>query len=413
MSDPGGAHIELTRAGSSSPWVGQLVPIDVALWRPKHGEGELPPFSFDDPELPGTIALFRSDAPPPSEVTREGVLYLVQHRTLLVFPQEDGELVLPPLRARYDDPTTSVPVRVRSEPLHFSAAFPRGLAQGDALLVARDVRVETTLDRSLTGLKVGDGFTRSVVLTAVDTDPVMLPQITFEPVEGLRIYPTESRVLGTGERGVIEASRSYAATYVVERAGHYELPELRLRWLDPTSGRYTSSHAASLQFWARPNFSLGLSAFGTTPWLGLSLMLAFALVLAGLGYVTWRRLQLGPFAWERRWAARQAEQRAFLAFERALGRASAVTLLGRAYAWLALRLPDQSRTLARLRPASPESAQALRSWEEQAFAGRARVAQPGNVRRVFARARRALGRTDAESSIADINSSSTSREETS
>lgn len=414
MSDPGGAHIELTRGGADRPWVGQLVPIDVALWRPKLSQGEPPPFSFDEPEVPGAIALFRSDVPPPSEITQDGVTFLVQHRTLLVFPQEDGEIVLPPLRARYDDPTSSQPVRVRSEPLHFTAAFPRGQKQGEALLVAKDVQVKTTLDRALTGLKVGDGFTRSVVLSAADTDPIMLPQIRFEPVEGLRVYPAEPRVLDSGERGAIQASRSYAATYVVERVGHYELPALRVRWLDPASGRYGSAQASSLQFWARPNFGLGLSAFGTTPWLGVSLVLALLLVLTGLGYLTWRRVRRGPFAWERSWAARQAEQRAFLAFERALGHVSPIARLRRAYVWLALKLPNEPRTLERLRSASPESANALRSWEEQAFATRTRAQLPPHgLHRVFARARRALGKPRNTNFATDINSSSTSREETS
>lgn len=413
MSEPEGAHIELTRAGPNQPWVGQLVPIDVALWRPKPSDGELSSFSYDEPDVPGAIALFRSDVPPPSEVNRDGVLYLVQHRTLLVFPQEDGQIVLPPLRARYDDPTGAQPVRVSSQPLHFTAAFPRGLTQGAGLLVAKDVQVKTTLDRALTGLRVGDGFTRTVVLSAADTDPVMLPQIAFESVEGLRVYPAEPRVLDSGERGAIHATRSYAATYVVERVGHYELPALRVRWLDPASGRYATAHASSLQFWARPNFGLGLSAFGTTPWLGASLVLALLLALAGLGTVAVRRVRQGPFAWERRWAARRAEQRAFLAFERALGRASPFALLGRAYAWLALRLPEEPRTLDPLRAASPESAAALRSWEEQAFVAGASTAQPSGRRRVFARARRRLGRSRNQSSVADINSSSTSREETS
>src|SRR5688572_3922682 len=116
MSDPGGAHIELTRHGPEAPWVGQLVSIDVALWRPKLAEGELPPFSFDEPEVPGAIALFRSYAPPPSEVTREGVSYLVQHRTLLIFPQADGLIQVPALRAHYDEALHGMPRHVRSEP---------------------------------------------------------------------------------------------------------------------------------------------------------------------------------------------------------------------------------------------------------------------------------------------------------
>jgi hypothetical protein len=412
MSEPASAQLLVARTTDSVPWVGQMVPIDVALWRPWRGEGELPAFSLDEPEVSDAIALFRSDVPPPSEIMRDGVRYLVQHRTLLVFPQQDGVIVLPPLRARFDDPASSAPVRVLSKPLQFKAAMPRAHQGESSLLVARGVRLETTLDRPLHGLKVGDGFTRTVVLTARDTDPIMLPELRFEAVAGLQVYPAEARVLSTGERGAVEASRSYAATYVVERVGHYELPALSLRWLDPASGRYATAQAPPLSFWSRPNPSLGLDAFGSAPGLGVGLLLGTLLVLGALAYVIWRRLRLGPFGWEQRLRAQNRERRAFLDFERAMTHASPVACLKRAYVWLALRLPGERRTLAALRSASPESAQALSSWEAQAFGGRARGAIPTGLRHVFVRARRSLGETREQSSISEINRCSERREET-
>ncbi|HKP57338.1 MAG TPA: hypothetical protein VJV78_11490 [Polyangiales bacterium] len=405
MSDPAGARLVLARSTSNAPWVGQMVPIDVALWRPWSGKGELPAFSLDEPEVPDAIALFRRDAPPPSQVTQDGVLYLVQHRTLLVFPQQDGEIVVPPLRARFDDPAPGRPVRVSSPPLQFTAAMPRNLEREGSLLVAHAVQVEEKLDRSLHGLKVGDGFTRSIVLTARYTDPIMLPELRFEPVEGLQVYPAEPRVLATGERGAIEASRSYSATYVVERVGHYELPELSLRWLDPASGRYTTARAESLSFWTRPNPSLGLDAFGSVPGLGASILLATLILLGALAYVIQRRLRGGPFAWEQRLRARNVERRAFFAFERALTHAPPFTRLSRAYAWLALRSPAAPRTLERLRAASKESAQALSTWEAQAFGGRAHGESPRGLLRVFVRARRGLGEASESDSVCDINPS--------
>jgi hypothetical protein len=411
MSDPGTAHIVLARGGPPVPWMGQLVPIDVALWRPHTNPGELPPFSFDDLDVAGALALFRTQAPPPSELEVDGVLYLVQHRTLLVFPQTDGEIALPPVTARFDDPQAAAPVRVASEPLRFNVALPHGLKDDDALLVARGVTLHSETDRPLAGLAVGDGFTRSFVLSAGDTDPVMFPRLGFAEVPGLRVYPAEPQTLSTGERGAIQASQRFSATYVVERVGHYALPGPSLRWLDPSTGRYATAQVEALSFWAQPNFRLGLGAFGSAPGLGAGLALGAALLLALLGALAWRRLRGGPFAWERALAARFREQRAFLAFERALSHEAPLALLRRAYAWLALRAPEGPRTLAALRRASTPSAETLESWEERAFAADPRHAPAHGLHRMFVRARRALTESSAETSIGDINPRNVSRRE--
>jgi hypothetical protein len=398
MSDPG-PHLVLERSGPPVPWVGQMVRIDVALWRPNAGAGALPPFSFDELDVPGAIALFRAEAPPPSRLEADGLQYLVQHRTLLVFPQQDGAIELPPITARFDAAESNAPLRVKSEPLRFQAALPHGLSSEGALLVARGLELRSQTDHPLADLAVGDGFTHTVTLRAQDTDPVMFPELSFATAQGLRVYPLEARASASAERGAIRASRTFSATYVIERVGHFELPALSVRWLDPSTGRYATAHSEPLVFWARPNLKLGLAAFGSVPGLELGL----ALLLAALGYCALRRVRSGPFGWERRLAAHWREQRAFLSFERALARDPPLAVLRSAYAWLALRLPGEARTLARLRASSTQSADALRTWEEQAFGGRAAGAPARGLRRLFARARRALGQRGAQRSPSDIN----------
>ncbi len=179
------------RASSSSaaapdvPWVGQMVPVDVVLWRPHQDTGEMPPFSLDDVNPDGAIAIWRPEAPPPEERDDGGVHYLLQHRTLLLFPETTGELTVPPLRARFDDASSGQAVHVTSTSLTFSSHVPHGLEAGDPLLVARNVTVTTTLDPVPAGLRVGDGFTRTITLSAEETDPLLLPNLHLDAPEGL------------------------------------------------------------------------------------------------------------------------------------------------------------------------------------------------------------------------------------
>jgi len=363
MSEP---RVVVVRSGPDHPWVGQLVKLDVQLWRPVLEEGKAPPFGFSEPHVAGALAHFREEAPPPDEQEQDGQTWLVQHRTLVVFPQIDGVVHIPSITARWDE--GDAVKTARSEALEFTAALPP--RSDERLVVAPRLDVEQTLDRSLAGLRVGDGFTRTVVVSADDSDPLVLPTLEFSPVRGLSVYPAAPQDASNAERGNLTASRTFSATYVVERVGHYELPALSLEWLEPNSGRYSVTQAPEVDFWGWPNPHLGLSMWGTSTasgWLGFGLVAA---VLALAATTLRRRIRGGPFRWERRLADARAEQRAFRRVLRIRRHGSPLETLRALYAWLRLRVPYRTdRTLEPLRTASKEFATELAAVEHSAFLG--------------------------------------------
>ena len=199
-----GARIELVRQGPTKPWLGQLVPVDVSVWRPE-GTTALEAFSFDDVVAAGMIAKWSEQAPPPDERAEGETKFLVQHRTLLVFPQSDGDLTVPPLVARWGEAATKHSVFVASKELHFEAAIPAGA--GDTLpLVASSVALEQTFDRNLSSLRVGDGFTRTITLRATDSDPIVFPELILGGVSGMTAYSAGTLAESSTERGQIRAS---------------------------------------------------------------------------------------------------------------------------------------------------------------------------------------------------------------
>ncbi|HSC88388.1 MAG TPA: hypothetical protein VLC09_13995 [Polyangiaceae bacterium] len=386
MSEP---HVVLVRSGPERPWVGQAVRFDVQLRRAWSDQGPAPAFDFDEVRVTGAIARFREEAPPPDEVQEDGEHVLVQHRTLLVIPQSAGTVTVPPLRARWNE-GRAVHTAV-SAALDFPAALPPGASE--ELVVAPRVTLRQELSSDLSGLRVADGFTRTLELDAEGTDPIALPTLRFAAIDGLSLHPASPRDGSSAERGELQASRTFVATYVVERVGHYELPALEVRWLEPATGRYHTAHAPAVDFWAWPNTSLGWGMWGSV---GAIQLAGFGLVvalLAGIVTFAWQRARNGPFGFERRWRELRAEQRAFARVLRSLSAGSPVAQLRELYGWLLARFPLRSeRTLEPVRRADESAAKALALIEGSAFGPSAASPEPKSWTKALKRARRALAK---------------------
>ncbi len=361
-----GPRIELKNLGPARPWVGQLVPIDVTVWRPE-GEKPLEPFSLDDVIAPSAIVKWSAQDPPPDERLEGDTRFLVQHRTLLVFPQGDGEIRLPPITARYTEPAHKTPTAVRSAPFTFQAAIPAG-ATDPLPLVATSVKLEQSFDRDLSSLKVGDGFTRTLTLTATDTDAIVFPELVPAKVPGMTAYPGGAHAESTTERGQIAAKQTYSVTYVVDRVGPHEMPGVSVRWLEPRSGKYGVAAITDQTIWTRPNWSLGTSCFGTAKGTALATGAALLFTLVALTLVAVRRVRRGPGAWERAISTRLRERRAFGKVVRAARMGSASALLQSLYAWLVIRKPYKiDRTLLAFRRASADARALCVSVEQALF----------------------------------------------
>jgi len=398
-------HIELSRGGPEKPWLGQLVPVEVDIWRPEPDESHpLEPFALDDVVAAGMIVKWDEHASPPDIKQQGETRFLVQHRALLVFPESEGELSLPPIVARWTDPATKTEVVVSSSELRFQAALPRGA--GDPLpLVASSVALVQTFDRDLSELRVGDGFTRTLSLHATDTYPVVFPELQLAEVPGLRAYPAQPKASSNSEHGQIQGDLTLKVTYVVERVGPHGMPGTALRWLEPSSGRYAVAAVPEISFWARPNWSLGFQCFGIQRSAAVATEVGSLALFALLVLAVVRRLRRGPSRFERALALRSRELRAFRAAVQAARRGSALDTLRSIYTWLVIRLPSRlDRTLAPLASATQESGIGCAKLEADIFRNRVSAAPGAEFGFMLRRARKALGRAQPTGALDGLNS---------
>jgi len=395
-------RIEVTRSGPAKPWLGQLVPINVDVWRPK-GDAPLEPFSLDDVVAAGMIVKWSEQAPPPDEKQEGEARFLVQHRTLLVFPQSDGELTLPPIVARWTDPVTRAPVLAHSSELRFQAALPPAVG-AELPLVASSVSLQQTFDRELSKLRVGDGFTRTLTLHATDTDPVVFPELSLGDTPGLTGYEAGPRASATSERGQFQADLTLRTTYVVDRVGPQRMPGVTLRWLEPRSGRYLDAAVPELTFWSGPNPSLGFQCLGTASRAALATEFGSLSMLGLLTCAIVRRLRRGPGRLERALKERTRERRAFREAEQAVRHGPALLGLQKIYTWLAVRFPTSlDRTLTPLKEATKQARDACAAFEKSVFRERNMATPEHAFGTMLLRTRKTMGRARRPAALERLN----------
>ena len=144
---------------------------------------------------------------------------------------------------------------------------------------------------------------------------MLLPAIDFGKVDGFAIYQKPPQLKDQSERGEFVGERIDAASYVTNKAGSFEVPELNLRWWDPHKEQWQSQTfpALTLEVAANPALALTSITHGDAIetftrwklWIG-SLAILFIVLLVAL--FAGPRVQRHWRAWRTRREASEALQ---------------------------------------------------------------------------------------------------------
>ncbi|KJK02704.1 hypothetical protein UB43_05325 [Pseudomonas sp. 21] len=261
------------------------------------------------PQLPPLKLAGAVVSEPASEATHlteaiDGKTFFGLRYRYQITPQSARGFDIPMLDIQVQPGQGSGPVQVHSQALHFTARQPAGAGGESAQrLVASRVTISQELTASHEPLRVGDSVTRKVHVRAEGAQAMLIPAPAFTDVEGLRRYLQSPTVqpLGDGRGGVLGGERMDAVTYVVNRAGDFQLPAIELPWWAADSGEQHSASAPAMKLSAsgaavyEAPFSISddLRELGrraqvriASHWLALA---AAVLVLAAIGYAlrTW------------------------------------------------------------------------------------------------------------------------------
>ena len=238
---------------SGETWVGEAVPLNVEVIVPSWFTGAP---RFPELDVPNAVTL----SPEPAVnfvVQSQSKTFSAQGRRYLIFPQVKGRYTVPSAKVEVTyampDGKPSSPKILASVPVQFEARVPPGAEGAKYFLTTDRFQLRQSFDRKLEGLKVGDALTRTVEMTAEGTVGISLPPLKFEAPEGVRLYPGTPRVSEKAERGKIEATRTESATYVLEKEGHYTIPEIVITWWNPQTKEMNKARLRAMDLNVREN----------------------------------------------------------------------------------------------------------------------------------------------------------------
>ena len=172
----------------------------------------------------------------------EGVRYNVTERKFVIFPQSSGELIIPPVYftatvgrrgglTRFFNNRTSVreinltsdihAIDVQSKPVSFP---------GQTWLPAANVSIVESWSGPLDSLEIGESVTRNVQLTTSGLSSSLLPGISYEEIDGLKLYPDQPEREDSANELGVTGSRTEGIAIVPSEAGDFIIPEMVIPW---------------------------------------------------------------------------------------------------------------------------------------------------------------------------------------
>ena len=112
---------------------------------------------------------------------------------------------------------------------------------------------------------MGDAITLEITRRARDVPGMVFAPLPEFSIEGLGVYPDAARVNDRINRGDLTGSRTDSVTFICEREGNYEIPEMRFQWWDPEQEVLAEKviPARELVVVANPAYASGST---TVPW---------------------------------------------------------------------------------------------------------------------------------------------------
>jgi hypothetical protein len=175
-----------------------------------------------------------------------------------IYPQRAEAYRIPPIGLSIVyaiDAKPSAPTRVTAAAPAFEATVPEAAKGLDYFVATTSFRLTASTDRKLENLSVGDSFTRTLTMTAVDAFAMMLPPLSFPPLDGMAVYPAQPVTSDAGgERSEPRTGkRVERVTYVLQKAGTFRLPAVEIAWWDTSAKTLRKASVAAVPFTVAPN----------------------------------------------------------------------------------------------------------------------------------------------------------------
>ena len=182
-----------------------------------------------------------------SQITRNGVRYLVIERKYAIFPQQSGQLSIKPVefngqlvsqrRSFFDiTPFNNTTKRIVSSQIDIDVKpIPDNFKNKNWLPSASVKLVDEWPDNPT--FKVGEPVTRTLSIIASGLTASQLPEISSKSINNFKLYPDQPTFNNQKDTNGILGIRQEKIAYIPTKSGTITLPEINLPWWNTKKGK--------------------------------------------------------------------------------------------------------------------------------------------------------------------------------
>jgi hypothetical protein len=182
---------------------------------------------------------------------RKGVNYLVIERRYAIFPQQSGDMQIPPLtlnaqvvyggtRSRFGgmfDSQRTRAKRVFSKALSVKVLPIPSEFKGNHWLVADDLSLDQSWSADQLNITVGEPITRTVIMKGEGVTASQLPDFTVDDIEGVKLYADQPVLVNQPSQEGVVGQREQKIAYIASKAGDFLLPAYEVPWFNRLTGK--------------------------------------------------------------------------------------------------------------------------------------------------------------------------------
>ncbi|BDD11617.1 hypothetical protein FUAX_40490 (plasmid) [Fulvitalea axinellae] len=212
------------------------------------------------PKIDGAFSVyFRSLS---SSKTIKGKNYAGVQFFYNIFPYEDVQIEIPSLEITVETPDEDdykgKKRTIRTRPRFVNVkSIPDGFDE-NTWLVSNNLTGYERWSRRTDRVKVGDVIERRITREAQGTIYEMLPQISWDSVPGISIYPGKTNFKNIKTSTAISAKRTDRYSYLFEKEGTVTIPEKVVLWWNPRQQRLYKKTLKARAIEVAPNPDLGM-----------------------------------------------------------------------------------------------------------------------------------------------------------
>ena len=191
--------------------------------------------------------------------------YPAIEQKFVVYPVKVGENSMPSITIETESPPEGDYKGrrriIRSPERKFTVLAPPEGVLTEQWLTAYNIQLNDTWDRPLDNLKAGDVLERRITILASGALAALIPPLDLGEIDFGTIYLKSPQLSNVQNQASFSGRRIEIASYLLEKSGTFQLPEITFSWFNPTAKSIQSKSlpAIELVIAENPNLEFILS----------------------------------------------------------------------------------------------------------------------------------------------------------